>query len=329
MTTNSSTDPTPATERGAVPTPSADGAPDWFAAHLAQEPVPGRVVLDGCPIAWLRWGEPTDPPLVLVHGGGAHARWWAPLAPFFTGGPARRWCVLAVDLAGMGDSGWHPEGYRVETWADELVAAVHDACPYPSAPPVLVGHSLGATVVGTAAVRHADRLGGVVLCDIGVRGAGEQRRSGRHFQNRVTYGTEAEAIARFKLIPRQPCPNPWYVRHIARASVRPVGAGGAEDPSRPPPGEERGWTWKFDWRLFARHADQPFADYLRTLGAGGLPVACLNGELSRIVTSEVAGRVAELLGPKPVVWVPDARHHLMVDQPVGFVTALRALLDGH
>ena len=35
------------------------------------------------------------------------------------------------------------------------------------------------------------------------------------------------------------------------------------------------------------------------------------------------------MGPRaPVVEVPEARHHVMLDQPLGFVAALRMLLDG-
>jgi hypothetical protein len=34
------------------------------------------------------------------------------------------------------------------------------------------------------------------------------------------------------------------------------------------------------------------------------------------------------MGPRaPVVEVPEARHHVMLDQPLGFVAALRMLLD--
>jgi hypothetical protein len=38
--------------------------------------------------------------------------------------------------------------------------------------------------------------------------------------------------------------------------------------------------------------------------------------------------MSSLMGPRaPVVEVPEARHHVMLDQPLGFVAALRMLLD--
>lgn len=316
---------------------SSAAAPEWFLRNCAVEPAEGYTRFEGTDLHWLRWGDPAAPPLVLVHGGASHASWWAPLAPFL----ADRWCVIAPDLSGMGDSGWHPEGYGTERWADELLATVDAARTVDAATavggagsrtqaakPVLVGHSLGGTVVGVAGVRHPERVGGVVLCDIGVSRAGQARRSGRHFKNRITYPTAAEATSRFKLVPRQDCSNLWMVDHIARTSIRGVGPGGADDPTRPPAGEEQAWAWKFDWRLFARSTERPFADYLADLSRGGLPVACLNGADSAVATPEVAERVRSYLGAKPTVWIPEARHHLMLDQPIAFVAALLAILEG-
>jgi len=52
--------------------------------------------------ALLRWAQAGKPGLLLVHGGFAHAHWWDfPSLLFFTD----RYCVAAIDLSGMGDSG--------------------------------------------------------------------------------------------------------------------------------------------------------------------------------------------------------------------------------
>lgn len=297
-------------------------APRWFSDNLAVLPAQGTVTVAGCGVNWLRWGDPAAPPVVLVHGGAAHARWWAPVAPFL----ARDHCVIAPDLSGMGDSGWRP-AYRMETWADEVLAVARAAGAV--GPAVLVGHSLGGTVVAVAGALHAPAVAAVVLCDVGVRRAGEQSRSARHFTNRLTYPTRPDAVERFKLIPRQRCDNSWLMHYLASHSVRPVGPGGPEDPVRPDAGNPgvTGWAWKFDWRLFARTSDRPIGDYLRQLGNSKLPVTCVNGEESRVVTAEVADRMRAALGRSVVeLSIPDARHHLMLDQPIAFVTALRAAL---
>ena len=53
---------------------------------------------------YVDWGNPTAPPLLLVHGGRDHCRNWDWVAT------ALRcdWHVLAPDLRGHGDSQWSP-----------------------------------------------------------------------------------------------------------------------------------------------------------------------------------------------------------------------------
>jgi pimeloyl-ACP methyl ester carboxylesterase len=290
-------------------------APGWFVEALGVSPSVGHVLVDGCTINVLTWGEPGRPLLVLVHGGAAHARWWSFLAPLL----ARDRRVVALDLSGHGDSGWR-DAYRVEQWSDEVRAVTEVAQAEAtraggprsatSRRPIVLGHSLGAQVSCVVAARHGDHYAGAVLADFGIRRPGEQSRSGRHFQNQRVYPTYDEAVKRFKLVPRQACDNPWALRHIAESSVRRT---------------DRGWAWKFDWRVFTRTSDRLTSEYL---GDIRIPTAFLHGQESRVVTIEVAQRVSAAFGrPAPVVWVPEARHHLMLDQPLAFVAATRALLS--
>jgi hypothetical protein len=64
------------------------------------------------------------------------------------------------------------------------------------------------------------------------------------------------------------------------------------------------------------------------LQAVGCRAALIFGEKSALVSRETASYMSSLMGPRaPVVEVPEARHHVMLDQPLGFVAALRMLLD--
>ncbi|MFN0029752.1 MAG: alpha/beta fold hydrolase [Acidimicrobiales bacterium] len=314
--------------------------PRWFVDNEAAAPTSGQLIHDGVALRWFRWGPAQGPPLVLVHGAAANHAWWSPIAPLL----AERGPVVAMELSGMGDSGWREDGYLIEQWADEVSAVLAAACPGAdiSGQAVLVGHSLGASVAAAAAVRQPQQWAQVVLCDLGLAPQRGRRtaavpsvpttraaRVARHFTNRILYRDQSEALAHFSLVPRQPCPNPWMIDHVARHSVRPVGPGGVGDQTRPPAGEEIGWSWKFDWRLFARRSDRPLMDYLSELGRWAHTpnerpaVICLNGALSRVATAEVADRITELAVPNRTVWVADAAHHLMLDQPLAFVSALR------
>jgi pimeloyl-ACP methyl ester carboxylesterase len=53
----------------------------------------------------------------------------------------------------------------------------------------------------------------------------------------------------------------------------------------------------------------------------------LRGELSAVVPADTAEYMYELMGRNaPVASIPQAHHHLMLDQPLAFVAALRTLL---
>ncbi len=56
-------------------------------------------------------------------------------------------------------------------------------------------------------------------------------------------------------------------------------------------------------------------------------VAVLRGEHSVVVPPDTAAYMYELMGRvSPVVTIPEAHHHMLLDQPLSFVTALRTLL---
>jgi pimeloyl-ACP methyl ester carboxylesterase len=280
-------------------------APQWFVNAVARRPDEAVVEVAGCPIHYLRWGEPGGAGVVLLHGGAAHAHWWSFLAPYL----ADRRCVVAVDLSGHGDSGRRPE-YTGEVWAGEAMAAAEHAGI--AEPPVLIGHSMGGFVSISAAATSGDRLTGAVIVDSPVRKPDpetEEGRGGRAFRNPKTYPDLDTAVGHFHLIPPQPDPEPWIKDWVARHSLR-------ETPE--------GWAWKFDPGIFARQAPRPLHEYLASTRCR---MAIMRGEFSDLVTPEVADYMSELLGRNaPFVEIPQAHHHLILDQPLAFVAAVRALL---
>src|ERR1700744_1553903 len=113
--------------------------PAWFTEALAA-PVTEHVTEgDGVPVPYRAWGAPTGRGLILVHGGGAHSRWWDHIAPLLTAD--RR--VIAIDLTGHGDSG-RRDAYSSDVWAGEVMAVAADAGL--DAKPVVIGHSMGGMV---------------------------------------------------------------------------------------------------------------------------------------------------------------------------------------
>jgi pimeloyl-ACP methyl ester carboxylesterase len=280
-------------------------APDWFRRALDQAPEEGEVRVDGAKVHWLAWGERTRPTLALQHGGAANAWWWSFIGPLL----ADEYRVVAPELTGHGDSDWR-ESYRNEQWAEEVFAVVDAAAGHVDRP-YLAGHSLGSQVAAVAAARHGERLAGAVLVDFGIRTRGEQSQSAQRADRTYRDQPSREAaLARFRIIPWQPCANDFIVRHIAERSVVARGEGR--------------WGWKFDPNLFTRTTDRFMGDYLADVR---IPLALMPGQDSRLVPPEITSRaLTELARPTPVVVIPAAHHHVMLDQPLAFVAALRGLL---
>ncbi len=280
--------------------------PSWFDDALERRPDEGVTTVAGVDVHWLRWGPADAPGLVLVHGGAAHAHWWSHLAPFFTSG----YRVVALDLSGHGDSGRRDE-YDSELWAREVLAVADDAGL--AGRPVVVGHSMGGFVTIVTAALHGDALAGAVIVDSPVRGPdpeSEEGRAGRDFTRRRTYPDLDTALEHFRLVPPQPCENDFVIDHVARRSLRRT--------------DDGAWTWKFDPGLFTRTRRRPIHDYLAHVRTR---IAVIHGQWSDIVTTEITDYMNDLLGrTAPFVEIPAAYHHLILDQPLAFVAAVRALL---
>lgn len=281
--------------------------PNWFQSAIAQKPAHRIVEAGRTPIHYLQWGRRGKPGLLFVHGNGAHAYWWAFIAPFFS----EYFNVVAMDLSGMGDSG-RREQYTMDHFVDEQILVAEDAGLFDAdRPPVIVAHSFGGFVTILTGALHGQRLGGVVIVDSPVSPP-ERRDDGpprRELRPHRIYPDLASALARFRLAPDQPCENAYILDYIARKSLSKI---------------DGGWTWKFDPSIWTRFSIGDMAERLR---ATRCRIALMRGEMSELMPHEVGEYMFNLLGRQaPVVEIPQARHHVMLDQPIAFISALRALL---
>ena len=157
------------------------------------------------------------------------------------------------------------------------------------------------------------RPNGSIIADTPVRRPTDPPpgRGKRIFAQIRTYETFDDALARFRLLPAQTCDNPFLVEFIARHSLKQV---------------EGGWSWKFDpHAMGAKRWKEPFHEHMANMKCR---TALIHGELSALVKPEGAAYMSSLMGPQsPVVELPQAQHHMMLDQPLAFVAAVRALLD--
>ena len=108
------------------------------------------VTLDGLRFHYRDWGEPTAPPVVLLHAYLQHARTWDTVAR----GLADRFRVLALDQRGFGESEWAADYHELRLVAD--VAEFVDALELGAFS--LVGFSIGGSAAITYAQLYPDRV---------------------------------------------------------------------------------------------------------------------------------------------------------------------------
>jgi pimeloyl-ACP methyl ester carboxylesterase len=284
--------------------------PAWFQRALDDRGDPGRVDVDGISIAYRVWGKRGSPGIALVHGSNAHLEWWRFIAPFL----ADQFRVVALDLSGNGDSAWR-ERYSGRGFADEVWAACKAA--ELGSNPFVVGHSFGGFVVLETGHFYGAQLGGIILADFTVSPPEDYTEWGRRAERegktrRATrvYADVDAALARFRLIPEQPCQHPYVVDYIARQSLRPV---------------DGGWTWKFDPALFDHlemGADQ--RDKFVTLPCRS---ALILGEHSEDSGAQSGAYMSEITdGILPIITIPETFHHMMFDEPIATAMAIKAFV---
>lgn len=288
--------------RGAVPP-----APAWFQDAVATPYESCSVEVKGAQVRYQRWGQRGKPGLLLVHGNGAHAHWWDFVAPYF----ADHYNVAALTFSGMGESDWR-ETYDMATFSAEEIAVAEDAGLFEAdVKPIIVAHSFGGFVTLVTGAEHGDRFTGMVIVDSPVNPPERPHqgppRSGR--PNKV-YADLASALGRFRLAPPQLCENHYAMDYIARWSLKKA---------------DGGWTWKFDPTIWTHF--QPNADPGDMLKAAKCRIAIIRGEESALMPDDIGDYMRKLLGHQvPFISIPHARHHVMLDQPLAFVSALRTLL---
>ena len=256
--------------------------------------------LSGVQLHALRWGDRALPPLVLLHGAGANAHWWSHLAPAF----AERFHVVALDFRGHGDSD-HPEERASGAFELDLEALLDELG---ATAPVLVGHSLGAHVALAFAARsHAPRA--IVLVDPS-RGASPSRRRATRLALSLnpSYATRAHAVRRFQFLPGAAAAEESLRRAIAEQSVHEL-----------PDGR---WGFKFDALWFGLPpTERPDPTRVQC------PVLIVRGAASPLLTAEGAEQLRASLPDAREVVIPEAGHHVIVDQPARFLTEVTRFLD--
>lgn len=275
---------------------------DWLERQWAVTPEAFSVMVEGAAIACRGWnlGAVDLPGIVLVHGYRAHAHWWDHIAPSLAG----RFRVVALSLSGMGDSA--RRGHYSRGQFGREITGVAQACGFD--PAIVIAHSFGAVPALLAASAQAADISRLIVIDCGL--APENGHAHEMDTNpQRMYPSRDAALGRFRLLPEGPSPVPKVRDYIALHSIRE---------------ESDGWTWKFDpeqGRSLNEDAQRV------NLPPVHIPVDVILGEQTSIMMPPNLAELVRIttdLG-SPIV-IPASEHHIMIDQPVALVGALRGLL---
>ncbi|WP_292096139.1 alpha/beta hydrolase, partial [Brevundimonas sp.] len=164
---------------------------------------------------------------------------------------------------------------------------------------------------------YGDRFGGIVIVDSPVNPPDTPRRGPPPVHGTKVYPSLESALARFRLAPPQICDNHYALDYIARWSLR-------KAPLKDGSGD--GWAWKFDPSIWQRFTvSRPPQELLKETRCR---IALLKGDKSILWDADVRDYMRGLLNKQvPFIEIPEARHHVMLDQPLAFVAALRTLLQ--
>lgn len=300
--------------------PNSSALPRWFTEALAVPREEGFATVDGVRMHYFRWGDPEAPPVLMTHGFLSHARCFAFVAPFL----ASDYNVVAYDLSGMGDSEVRPDCDEAARGREMIGVAEALGLFGHAHKPIVVAHSFGSAVALIALEIAPDAFAGAIMCDLMVLRPPElekywsngDARPGSGDPNRPhrNYSDYPSARARYVLSPPQPVGEPFLMDYMAYHSLLRDGTD---------------WRWKFSPAVFAHGNSRDL-----WLGIGPRLVAMpgrkaiIHGEQSLLFTPDSGKYLDELGGGDiPIIAVPEAHHHLMLDQPRVFTAALRAVIE--
>jgi len=289
--------------------------PHWFDTYINQQSIEGSVTVEGARVSYRTWGQSKitekKQSLLFVHGHAAHTHWWDFIAPGFTD----EYNVLAIDLTGNGNSD-HRSQYSAMTYAKEILAVASL-----QQNTIVIGHSFGGMMTRIAAFLDASgvtsKIKGIMLVDSvipterGSKTPPPSPQKGREKPIRYYQNLET-AMLRFRLKPPQKCSYQFVLDHIARHSLKK---------------SAKGYSFKVDQGVFSKTEDNvELPSGVAMIQKITCPIGFIYGDRSRFFPREKHQFLEELMGKDSVVVIPDAAHHVFLDQPQAFIAALAALL---
>lgn len=236
---------------------------------------------------YVDWGNPSAPPLLLVHGGKDHCRSWDWVAEQL----CKDWHVIAPDLRGHGDSDWTPDGnYTQFSFVYDIAQLIHQM---QLEPVTIVAHSMGGMVCSRYAALYPEGVQRLVLIEglgFSPKMVAEIDAKPRH--ERLRDWIEQKRSASGRQIKRYPTLELAYQRMKTENSFL------SEDQARhltvhgSSQNEDGSYSWKFDNYLnFSAGIDIPDAELRNLWERISCPILLLYGKDSWASSPKQDGRL--------------------------------------
>lgn len=265
-------------------------------------------------------GDPSDPPVILLHGGGQTRHSWHATAQVLAG---HGWRAYSIDLRGHGESDWAPDGdYSLDAFSGDVRAMAASL----DRPPALVGASLGGmsslAAVGDGPAGLASSL---VLVDVAPRieDAGAMR-IGDFMRQHMEQGfasleEAADAVAAYNPHRRRPRDLEGLRKNLRQR-------------------EDGRWAWHWDPRFISPPAGGPDETRVSIVSPERLeaaarrlliPVLLVRGRLSDLLSEEGARLFLDLVPHAEFIDVAEAGHMVAGDRNDVFNDGIVDFLGRH
>ena len=255
-------------------------------------------------------GNRDRPPILCIPGLTRNARDFEPVADRFAGD----WRIIAIDLRGRGGSAFDPDpsNYKPMVYVADILKMLDQLG---IADAVFVGTSLGGICTMALALGDRERIAGALLNDIGpeIDRAGVERIAG-YVGTAARFASWDEAIDQVSSRNLDIYPDysraDWdrFVRRMAREDGSAV-------------------VFDYDMAIAGNFESAASAPEIWPLyqALDGRPVTILRGELSDLLSSQVAARMASDLPDVELVTIPRVGHAPSLDEPESLAALDRLL----
>ena len=256
---------------------------------------------------FLEWGSPSNPTLLLLHGICQQCHSW----DFIALAIAHQYHVIALDARGHGDSQWPSDGdYSLDAHQRDL-DGVADALGLRKF--VVIGHSMGGRNGYVFASRRPELVRGLVIVDTG---PGQVATGSRRIRNFITLPDQLDSYEEFVERVMEYTGRPsWMVHGSLQHTIRKL-----------PDGK---WTWKYDSAIRSpdfQAQSWPSEKLWKCLETLQCPTLVVRGANSDVLSTEVFGRMLEVIPDCEGVTVERAGHLVPGDNPRGFLEVLQPFL---